>query len=159
MNKTTYNKKVEMLNKKTLSKSEIQALNKMLNNIRFDDDNTSIELKEQLKGLVLGCKYNITTEHTKQGIDFLNKFFFDSRGCLRNTAPIREIGDCSIIVGILKDFERFEFTGFEKELVCYDTVEIFHRVFKVIDKKGNWFEYTYSFGNTKFVLVDYNINN
>jgi hypothetical protein len=76
---------------------------------------------------------------TAQGREFLNRFLFTSKGVPRKTRDTKYLPDS--VFSIVKAFSHFEF-------VCFtdDNYNNYTPVWRVFDRKGNSFSYSYNGG-------------
>lgn len=91
--------------------------------------------------------YGITPEQTEKGINYLKNTCFKKNGSLRDTKKRMTFGLREI--AIIKDFYEFKFVG------IYDASPNHYRfytpVYRVIDSRGNAFEYTTNMGEMTVV--------
>lgn len=153
-----YIKTQDLLNKKVLSYQEILNLKKRLNGYSKSREN---RLKDKIGANDYQWldEYAITPEHTKKGLDWLNKITYkpshyakhnwDLDCCVRSNCPLgyREIE-------ILEHFSHFTFTGFY-DSATYTANEMGYHgylpIWRVYAKDGDSFEYYVASGEINII--------
>lgn len=134
----TYLKHINTLKKDLLTKSEINALGKLMNSLRYSDSNR----REQIWALqndMLKESYKITAEQTEVGLDWLMKNVVNSRTMkLRENKLAQDFHEREL--NIILNFSHFEFVGFEEHSNGY--ASYYTPIYRTVSKTGSYFDYT-----------------
>ena len=117
----------EFYEKKKITEQEINLIKRRLNNNKLSITK------------LYGRAWKITKEQTIKGLNYLQNQWKTPKRLERKTNPFgyRE-------TKVIENFKSFELTGFfdrANQLQSELGIKFFVPVYKVIDKKGNYFEY------------------
>lgn len=138
ISKRTYLKHINTLKKDLLTKSEINAVAKLMNSLRFSEP----DRREQIWALhndMLKDAYKITLEQSQIGIDWLMKNIVNSRTMkLRENKLAQDFNEREL--NIILNFSHFEFVGFEEHSNNWSSY--YTPVYRTVAKNGEYFDYT-----------------
>jgi len=143
---TNRNKKLqrERMQLQTWTKSDILAFAKMLNSMRYSDQERRSDIQELHDELVKALDnmpggYKITEEQSQFGIDWLKKLVFTKRGEISKAKKVENFGEHE--AAIIKNFLKFEFMGFYE--ASFNALGDAHwvPVYRTIGKDGHYFDY------------------
>jgi hypothetical protein len=138
ISKATMKKHVARLSKELVTKSDINALGKLMNSLRFSE----FERRDQIHALMndnLKDSYKITQEQTEVGIDWLMKNIVNERtGRLRENKLAQDFFERER--NIILNFSHFEFVGFEEHANMYSSY--YTPIYRTVAKNGQYFDYT-----------------
>jgi hypothetical protein len=146
--KRTIQQKTEIINKKKLTKSEIQIMKMFFEKAErpyFNDSYTQADhdnvwvLRSKMKNKFIKG-YSITKEQTEIGLEYLNKFMIKKRtGTL--TKPAIDSGMTEAHLTVFKNFHKFMFVGY-LENMSWNGLSHMTPIYRVISKSGEFFDYS-----------------
>lgn len=119
---------LDLLSQKELSENDINTLKNTLSKYK---DSLSSYQKEIIYKILNSSCYNLDKNHTKKGLDYLMNNTFKKNGELRKNNIFENFE-----ISVLKDFRKFLLVGIE-QIDEWTT----RPIYRVIDKKGNYFNY------------------
>lgn len=134
--KATIKKHNTAIQKSMLTKSEIGAICKLMNSMRYSSE----ERRKQIWDLYsrITETYKITEEQTQIGIEWLLKNLFTAKGKERETKLTQDFGSRDF--DIVRNFAYFEFVGFQEHSNGYGSH--WTPIYRTVAKNGEWFDYT-----------------
>lgn len=148
---STIKKYQSLLDKPVWDKQEVLGVAHQLSGLHRGRNRDSMdeEFKYILHDLLSyfddeGKTKDISSDQTQKGIDWLTKSVLNAQGELRNTKLVRDAGFDEDEANIIKDFKKFELSGFVN--VGRESHPVYAPKYKVISKSGDSFEYFVSGG-------------
>lgn len=133
-------KYVDLIKSGRMTKQEVNSMRKALgycSKLPQEEKQNILNAMETMTNKTLGIK--ITEEHTQQGINFLKRTAFTSKGIPRNTKDY-PFNDHDL--NILRNFKEFRLVGFEENTNTYSgMVMSYESQWKVKAKNGDSFTY------------------
>ena len=145
MNLLTASEHLTKLNKKVITKQEINAISKYINSMRFrDPSRESKDLAELFLTIINNRSYKLTKDQTEFGINWLkNRYYRKDGGHRKQMQHDFQFYEIEDVDYILKNFKEFRFIGY---------AGIYHRysgcnsnlvpIYQVIGKDGRSFNYS-----------------
>jgi hypothetical protein len=156
---------IALMQKSTLSEREILNLKHRLNKaVRANEIGGSwnkLGTPDPQQEIILNGlreEYDITTEQTEKGLNWLRRKLLKNNGEARNGA-LDIVSEDEI--EILRNYKEFKFVGFEKVdgkrtpsgYTTYRSGGNYFSIWRVVDINGDYFDYTVSDNNTHELMV------
>ena len=152
-------KQAELIKKGKYTKSDINALTKLVNSTRFSDQVKKDQVEIFLESFftskdseyVNGCNMevlhfnkpqSITKEQTELGKHWLKNYFYTSKGELRKTKGVEQIttNHSDRVLSIAKNVSKFKFVGIGLVRNNYGLVQVLP-IYRTYNKAGEYFDY------------------